>query len=289
MRSLHRLGQQLQRLAELAALERAAGTPALGTRAALAGERLAHDLHVLARARERPPEGHAVPALGHLRAGHAEAEPEAPARQHVERGGGHRRGRRRARGDLHQRRAEPDPLRHRGQVAEHRHRVLAPRLGHPDRVETDPVGLLGQGDLLLGGEPRPVGHVEADAHAGILMAARGRRPLAHRGLALQREGALGARLQGHSRTSAACRCRASTGSARWGRRAGSSGGCPWSSIDGRRIGDSTAIIAALEEHTARPAALPGRRGRARAARSRSRTGSTRTSGPSCAVSSGTTR
>ena len=63
---------------------------------------------------------------------------------------------------------EPDPLGHGGHVAEHRHRILAPRLGHPDRVETRLVGLHGQRDLLLRGEPGPVGHVQADAHAGIL-------------------------------------------------------------------------------------------------------------------------
>ena len=196
MRSLHRLGEQLERLAQLAALERQLELVALVLERPLAGERLAHDLHVLARAGERTRERHAVPALGHLRAGHAEAEPEAAARQHVERGGGHRGGGRRACRDLHQGRAETDPLGHGGQVAEHRDRVLAPRLGHPHRVETRPVGLHGQRDLLLGGEPRPVGHDTDRRARWHSMRARGRDPLAHRGLALQREGSLGARLQG---------------------------------------------------------------------------------------------
>ena len=47
---------------------------------------------------------------------------------------------------------EPRPiaLGHRGQMAEHRDRVLAPGLGHPDRVEAGRVGPAGQVHLLLG-------------------------------------------------------------------------------------------------------------------------------------------
>ncbi len=78
---------------------------------------------------------HAVPALRHLRARHAEAEPEAAVGEGVERGGGHGGHRGRARGDLEQPRAEADPLGHRADVPEHGGRVLAPRLGDPHRVE----------------------------------------------------------------------------------------------------------------------------------------------------------
>ena len=77
----------------------------------LARERGAHDLDVLARAAHGPLERDAVPALGDLRARHAEPEPEAPAREHVQRRGGHRRrGRLRARGSGTARsRARPAP------------------------------------------------------------------------------------------------------------------------------------------------------------------------------------
>ena len=80
-----------------------------------------------------------------------------PLGERVERGRGHGRHRGRAGGDLEQPRAEADPLGHRAQVAEHRGRVLAPRLGHPHGVEALAVGELRQLDLLLGGEPGPVG------------------------------------------------------------------------------------------------------------------------------------
>ena len=143
---------------------------------ALARERRAHDLHVLARARDRPRERHSVPALRHLRARHAEAQAEAPVRERVERGRGHRRHRRRAGGNLEQARAQADPLGHRAHVAEHGGGVLAPRLGDPHGVEALAVGLLRKLDLLLGGVPGPVGEEEPDAHAAILCA----RARAHR-------------------------------------------------------------------------------------------------------------
>ncbi len=84
-----RVDQQLQRLAQARALDRQLELLALVLERALARERLAHDLHVLARARERARERDAVPALGHLRARDAEAEPEAAVGERVERGGGH--------------------------------------------------------------------------------------------------------------------------------------------------------------------------------------------------------
>ena len=163
---LDRLGQQLQRLG---ALQRHAVLAAL-VHDGLARERGAHDLDVLARAAHGPLERHAVPALGDLRARHAEPEPEAPVRQHVERGGGHRGRGRGARGDLEQPRAERDPLRLAGQQPEHRHGVLAPRLRDPHGVQPDLVGEHREIDLLLRGEPGPVGEEEAGAHRGETLA-----------------------------------------------------------------------------------------------------------------------
>jgi hypothetical protein len=147
---LHRARQQLQRLAEPVRVHRQPELPTFVLERRLPGQRRPHDLHVLARARQRPGERNAVPALGHLRARHAKPEPEAAAREHVERGGGHRGHGRGAARDLHQPGAERHALRDRAQVAEHRHRVLAPRLGDPHRVEPGLVGLAGKSHLLLG-------------------------------------------------------------------------------------------------------------------------------------------
>ena len=167
-----RVDQELERLAQAGALDRQLELLALVLERALAGERLAHDLHVLARARDGPRERHAVPALGDLRARHAQAEPEAPLGEGVERGRGHGGHRGRAGGDLEQAGAEADPLGHRAQVPEHGGGVLAPGLGHPHGVEALAVGELRQLDLLLGGVPGPVGDVEADPHAAILCGVR---------------------------------------------------------------------------------------------------------------------
>ena len=56
----------------------------------LASQHLAHDVDVLARARQRLPERRPVPALHHLRARHPEAEHEATLREVVEGEGVHR-------------------------------------------------------------------------------------------------------------------------------------------------------------------------------------------------------
>src|SRR4051794_18261318 len=53
-------------------------------------------------------------------------------------------------------------------MAEHRHGVLPPRLGDPHRVEALPVGETRQLDLLLRGEPGPVGEEDPYAHERIL-------------------------------------------------------------------------------------------------------------------------
>ena len=75
---------ELQRLA-LAAGQRQLVMLALVVDRALAGDDLAHDLDVLAGAAPGLRVGHAVPALGDLRAGGAEAEDEAPAGELVDR------------------------------------------------------------------------------------------------------------------------------------------------------------------------------------------------------------
>src|SRR5881296_2880197 len=75
----------------------------------LTSEDTAQDLDILARSPERLAEGLAVPALDHLRPRDAEPEPEATAREAVERQRGHRgRGRATAR-ELHDPRADVDP------------------------------------------------------------------------------------------------------------------------------------------------------------------------------------
>ena len=45
----------------------------------LTGQRLAHDVHVLARSLQLAAEAHAVPALRHLRSGRPQPEPKAPS------------------------------------------------------------------------------------------------------------------------------------------------------------------------------------------------------------------
>ena len=108
---------------------------ALVVERALAGDDLAHDLDVLAGAAPGLRVGHAVPALGDLRARRAEAEDEAAAGELVDRRPGHRRGGGRAGGHLHDRGAELDRLGLRGQPGEHADHVGAVGLGHPDRFE----------------------------------------------------------------------------------------------------------------------------------------------------------
>ena len=107
----------------------------------LALEDRAQDLDVLARLDERLAERLTVPALGHLRARDAEAEPEATAGERVERHRGHGRHRRRARGNLHDAGADVNPRRAREEPRRRRHGVGAVRLRRPHRRVAEPLGL----------------------------------------------------------------------------------------------------------------------------------------------------
>src|SRR5207253_9052325 len=91
------------------------------------------------------------------------------AREEVERRRRHRRVRRRAAGDLHDRGAELDPLGTRGEPAEDADRVGAPGLGDPDRVEAEQLRLLHErkqvGGIRAG---RRVAEAQTQLHAPIL-------------------------------------------------------------------------------------------------------------------------
>ena len=128
---------ELQRLA-LAAGQRQLVVLALVLDRALAGDDLAHHFDVLAGAAPGLGVGDAVPALGDLRAGGAEAEEEAAAGELVDRRPGHRRGGGRAGRHLHDRGAEVDRRRLRRQPGEHADHVGAVGLGRPDRLEAGP-------------------------------------------------------------------------------------------------------------------------------------------------------
>ena len=134
-----RVDVELQRLAlagdALALHQRQRVVLALVLEPALAGDDLLDDLDVLAGAAPGLRVGDAVPALGDLRAGGAEAEDEAAAREGVDRDAGHRRRGRGPRRDLEDRGAELDRLGLRREVGEHADRVGAVGLGRPDRVE----------------------------------------------------------------------------------------------------------------------------------------------------------
>ena len=119
---------QLQRLAEPGAVRERDVVVLAVVLDDLAAQRRTHDLDVLARLAERLAPRLAVPALHDLRARGAEAEQEAAAREQVERRRRHRRVRGRAAGDLHDRRAELDPLGERAEPRERRDGVRAPRL-----------------------------------------------------------------------------------------------------------------------------------------------------------------
>ena len=106
----------------------------------LAAQHPADDLHVLARALERPVEALPVPALHHLRPGDAEPEDEPPAREVVERHGGHRRRRRGAGRDLGDGGAEAGTRRRPAPPRQWGEGVRAVALGGPEGVETEAVG-----------------------------------------------------------------------------------------------------------------------------------------------------
>src|SRR5581483_1384294 len=112
----------------------------------------------------------AVPALGHLRPRGAEAERDAPAREQVERGHGHRRRGGAARRHLHDRRAEADPLGARADPGERRDRVGAPGLRGPHAVEAEPVRLLRERQRR---DRVVVPELQAEAHRAILLRVTG--------------------------------------------------------------------------------------------------------------------
>ena len=110
-----------------------------------------------------------MPALDHLRPRRAEAEDEAAARHQVERRRGHRRVRRRAAGDLHDRRADLDRRRRRGEPREHGDGVGAPRLGRPHRVVAERLGGLDERhELRRIRARRCIAQVDAELHKAIL-------------------------------------------------------------------------------------------------------------------------
>ena len=191
------LGRQLDRLAadrteedrdvaadrvevELQRLALAVGQGQLVVRAvvgdrALAGDDLAHDFHVLARAPPGLRVGDAVPALRDLRPRGTEAEDEAAARERVDRAAGHRRGGRRPRGHLHDRGAEVDGAGLSGQPRRHRHDVGSIRFRHPDRLEPQPLGVADEIQRLP--PPRadaPVADTHTELHGATLSRPAGR-------------------------------------------------------------------------------------------------------------------
>ena len=162
---LHRRDRELQRLAG-AVGQRQRQRLALELQP-LARERLAHDRDVLARALDlaRRSAGRASPRRP---AGPEEPMPEQhpPARELVDRRRGHRGHRRAAGGHLEDRRAELDRRRQPGEPAEDRRGVRAVGLGGPDRVIAEPLGLLDDLALVVGGESEaPVADVDAELHA----------------------------------------------------------------------------------------------------------------------------
>src|SRR5262245_26367083 len=108
----------------------------------LAPEDRPHHRDVLTRPGERPAEGLAVPALHHLGSRDPQTQAKASSRERVERHGRHRRERRRAAGDLHDRSPDVEALRAGGDPGRRRHRVRTVGLGRPHRVITQPLGLL---------------------------------------------------------------------------------------------------------------------------------------------------
>ena len=159
----HRVDDELQRLAG-AVRDRELPVLAL-VRNGFPAQRHPHDVDVLAGPAERCGERHAVPALADLRAGHPETEPEPATGERVDRGGGHRGRRRRARGDLHHRCPEVDPLRLRADPREHGRRVRAVGLGDPGHRIPEPVGLDGGGEVLRVVPRAPVSEVDPELHA----------------------------------------------------------------------------------------------------------------------------
>jgi hypothetical protein len=137
---------QLQRLAR--SVRQREGEVLALVRDGLAAEGGVHDGNVLTRPEQRLREPDAVPALRHLRPGHAETEPEPPVRQPVQGGRGHRGHRRGASRDLEHRRADVDRGGLGGDPAEQRGGVRAVRLRRPGDRESEPLGLSHQPQMI---------------------------------------------------------------------------------------------------------------------------------------------
>src|SRR5690606_37646961 len=160
------VGGRAQGLAEARALGQGERVVRPGRRhGRLAAQHVAHDLHVLARARERLRVRLAVPALDHLRARDPEAEHEPAAREVVHRQRGHGRRGRGARGELRDGRPEADAARARAPPRERRERVGAVGLRGPHRVHAEAVR--GDDRVLdaVRRAGRPVAGVDAETHA----------------------------------------------------------------------------------------------------------------------------
>ena len=136
----------------------------------LAAQRLGDDVDVLAGAPERVGEPDPVPALAHLRTRDAQPEAEAATRERVERRGGHGGGGGGAGRDLHHRGAQADPLGQRTDPRQHGRRVGAVGLRRPDDGVAEPVGLLGEGDVVGVVAGAPVSEVQPEFHGQRLAA-----------------------------------------------------------------------------------------------------------------------
>ena len=128
-------------------------------------QRCIDDRDVFPGAAQRLVEPHAVPALGDLRAGDTESQPETATGQHIQAGRGHRRHRRGSGWDLHDGRADMDARRLGGEPGKHGRAIRAVRLGRPDHREAKGFGMLGQPQLpvrVIGSDQ--IAEVEPETH-----------------------------------------------------------------------------------------------------------------------------
>ncbi len=129
----------------------------------VAGEDVAHDPHVLARAGERLGERLAVPAFDDLRARDTQPQDHPPAAEVVHRHRGHRRRRRPAGRHLHDRGAQAHVSRRRTPPRQRRQRVRAVGLRGPYRVEAQLVRSRDRLDRARPAGPRPSSRCSARA------------------------------------------------------------------------------------------------------------------------------
>ena len=128
----------------------------------LTPQHLLHDVHVLSGPRDRLREGLAVPAFDDLGSGNTEAQGDASLGEVVQGERVHGRRRRGPGGELHDRRAEPDPLGVGRDPGERREGVRAPGLGREGDVVTERLGLLGHLDEVRMGLRLPVPELESE-------------------------------------------------------------------------------------------------------------------------------